>query len=101
MPIATNVVSLNPFHGEMYSIQHYVIKFVSDLRQFGGYLRVLPFPPPIKLTANIVENGIKYQINPFDSSQHICYFFQVLMDSLNDVHSTRKMVLNLLNGDVF
>jgi hypothetical protein len=28
--------------------QHYVIKFVSDLRQIGGFLR---FPPPIKLTA--------------------------------------------------
>jgi hypothetical protein len=26
MPITTKVVSLNPAHGEMYSIQHYVIK---------------------------------------------------------------------------
>jgi hypothetical protein len=25
---------------EVYSIQHYVIKFVSDLRQVGGFLRV-------------------------------------------------------------
>jgi len=25
------VVSSNPVHGEVYSIQHYVIKFVSDL----------------------------------------------------------------------
>ena len=30
-------------------VQHYVIKFVSDLRQVGGFLRVLRFPPPIKL----------------------------------------------------
>jgi len=28
-------------------------KFVSDLRQIGGFLRVLWFPPPIKLTATI------------------------------------------------
>ena len=35
----------------LYSIQHYVIKFVSDFRQVGGFLRVLRFPPPIKLTA--------------------------------------------------
>ena len=28
---ATNFVSLNPVHGEVYSIQHYVIKIVSDL----------------------------------------------------------------------
>ena len=44
-----NVVSA---HGEVYSIQHYdnVIKFVSDLRQVDGFLQVLQFPPPIKLT---------------------------------------------------
>jgi hypothetical protein len=39
--------------GEVYSIQHYVIKFVSDLRQVAGFLRVRLFPPPIKLTATI------------------------------------------------
>jgi len=33
---------------EIYSIKHYVIKLVSDLRQVGGFLRVLGFPPPIK-----------------------------------------------------
>ena len=37
MPINTKVVSLNPVHGEVYLIQHYVIKFVSDLRQVGGF----------------------------------------------------------------
>jgi hypothetical protein len=36
-------------HGEVYSIQHHVIKFVSDLWQVGGFLRILLFPPPIKL----------------------------------------------------
>jgi len=41
VPITTNVVSLNPAHGEVYSIQHYVIKFVSDLRQVGGFLWLL------------------------------------------------------------
>jgi hypothetical protein len=34
-------------------VQHYVIKFVSDLLQVGGFLRVLWFPPSIKLTATI------------------------------------------------
>jgi hypothetical protein len=53
VPITTKVVSSNPVHGEVYSIQHYVIKFVSDLRQIGGFLQVLRFPPPIKLTAMI------------------------------------------------
>ena len=52
-PIATEVVSSNPAHGEVYSIQHYVIKFVNDLRQVDGFLHVLRFSPPIKLTATI------------------------------------------------
>jgi len=34
-------------------MQHYVIKFVSDLGQVGGFLRVFQFPPPIKLIATI------------------------------------------------
>jgi hypothetical protein len=34
-------------------VHHYVIKFVSDLRQVGGFLRVIRFHPPIKLTATI------------------------------------------------
>ena len=53
VPITTKVVNLNPVYGEVYSIQHYVIKFVSDLQQIGGFLRILQFPPPIKLTAMI------------------------------------------------
>jgi hypothetical protein len=105
VPITTNVVSSNPAHGEVHSIQHYlikcvndttgrwrtpvsstnktdlhditeilikvalnttapanievysmhhsVIKFVSNLRQVGGFLRILRFLSPIKLTATI------------------------------------------------
>ena len=34
-------------------VQMYVIKFVNDLRQVGGFLRVLRFLLPIKLTATI------------------------------------------------
>jgi hypothetical protein len=43
------------------------MKFVSDLRQFGGFIRVLPFPPskylPPWYSWNIVESGVKYH-NP-------------------------------------
>jgi len=35
VPNTTNVVSSNPARGEVYSIQHYVIKFVTDLRQIS------------------------------------------------------------------
>ena len=31
VPVTTNVVGSNPVHGDVYSIQHYVMKFVSDL----------------------------------------------------------------------
>ena len=53
VPITPNVVSSNPDHGEVYSIQHYVIKFVSDLQKFGDFLRVLRFPVQIKLASTI------------------------------------------------
>jgi len=51
--ITTKVVSSNLVHGEVYLIQHYVIKFISYLWQVCGFLLVLLFPPPIKLTAMI------------------------------------------------
>jgi hypothetical protein len=53
VPITTKVVRSNPVHGEVYLIQHYVIQFVSNLQQAGGFLRVFLFPPPIKLTATL------------------------------------------------
>jgi hypothetical protein len=49
VPINSNVVT----HGKVYPIQHHVIKFVSDLLHVGGFLRVLQFPPTIKLTTKI------------------------------------------------
>ena len=51
--VTTDVVGSNAVRDELYSIQHYVIHFVSDLRKVGGFLRVLQFLPPIKLTATI------------------------------------------------
>ena len=54
-PVAmtTKFVSSNPAHGGVYSIQHYVLKFSSVLRQVGVFLRVFRFPTPIKLTTEI------------------------------------------------
>jgi len=37
VPITTKAVSLNHVHGEVYSIQHYVIKFVSDVQLVDGF----------------------------------------------------------------
>ena len=53
LPNTTQALSSSPVHEEVYSIQHYVIKFVGDLRQVGSFLWVLQLPPPIKLTATI------------------------------------------------
>ena len=51
----------NPTHGEVYSVQHYVIKLISDLQQVCDFFQ---FP----LYWNIVESGIKhYNPNPIIS----------------------------------
>jgi hypothetical protein len=39
LPITTKDASSNPVHGEVYSMQHYVIKFVSYLPQVDGLLQ--------------------------------------------------------------
>ena len=47
-------------------VQHYVIKFVSDLQQVDGFLRVLRFPPPVKTGRYditkilLVESAVKH-----------------------------------------
>jgi hypothetical protein len=52
VPITTKVVSSNPVHVEVYSIQQYMIKFVNDLRQ-------VRFPPSIKLTIYGIHNEVR------------------------------------------
>ena len=67
LPITTKVVSFNPTHVEVYTIQHYVIKFVCGLCQDCGFLWLQLFPPPIKLTAthtlNYISSLIQIQIS--------------------------------------
>ena len=67
------VTSQTPIHGEVYSIQH-VIKFVSDLRRVSHFLRVLRFPPPIKLTCrDIAEILLKVALNAITLTLHVCF----------------------------
>ena len=45
------------------------MKFASDLRQDGGFLRVLWFPPPIKLTTTITitpNKSCQWRNNEYD-----------------------------------
>jgi hypothetical protein len=93
VPITTKIVSLNPAHGEVYSIQLYVIMYVSDLWQVCGFLL---FPPPIKLTAtiykwNIVESSVKHHNpNPFIKKFDwiLCNSNTALSISYNYLHYT-------------
>jgi hypothetical protein len=71
--ITTTVVSSNLVDDEVYSIQHYVIKIVSDLQQVGCFLWVLRFPPPIKqitwtrfelTTVVVIGTDSTYTVNP-------------------------------------
>ena len=59
VPITSKVASWNLADGEVYSIQHYVIEFVSDLRQVFSFLQVIKFPDRHIFNWNIVESGIK------------------------------------------
>jgi hypothetical protein len=57
VPFITWGLGSNPAHGEVYSIQHYAIQFVNDLRQVGE------FPPCTNKTDwhDIAQiSGVKY-----------------------------------------
>ena len=63
--ITTEFVSLNPAHDEVYSIQLYVIRFVSDLQHVRCFFWVLRmrFPQPIKLTDDITKILLEVALN--------------------------------------
>jgi hypothetical protein len=53
-----------------------VIKSVCDMRQVCGFLQVLRFPQPIKLTNDITEILLKVALNTttLNVKQNTCYF---------------------------
>ena len=64
VPITTKVLTLNPTHGEVYLIQHYAIKFVSDLLQVSDFLRLLPVSSTNKTDCHgILEILLKVALN--------------------------------------
>ena len=85
VPITTKVMSFNPIHGEVYLIQHYVIKFVSKLRQVDVFfLSDTPVSPTNKTNSHdITEILLKMALNTinlnqtkiddFKSIQYRCY----------------------------
>ena len=70
MPITTNIVSSNLDQGEVYSIQHYVIKFVSDLWQVGGFLLSSPLSSTNKTDCHdITEILLQVALNTITLTQ--------------------------------
>jgi len=72
-------------------VQHYVIKFVSGFRQVGGFLRVISFLPPIKLSATL--NPIK-QINKsyMSSINFICLYQEQITMEVILTHFSNDMI---------
>ena len=58
--LVPSVMSSNPVYGEVYSIQQYVIQFVSNFRQVGGFLLVLRFSPPIQHNIFSISSNTLY-----------------------------------------
>jgi hypothetical protein len=48
------VLQTNHANDGLYSMQHSMMKLVSDLRQVVGFLLALWFPQPIQLTTTII-----------------------------------------------
>ena len=89
MPITTNVLSSNPAHGEVYSIQHYVIKFVSDLRQAGRFPPGTPASSTNKTDYHdITETLLKVALSTINITliyvTHKSFVERVLMDKMFD-----------------
>jgi gamma-glutamylcyclotransferase (GGCT)/AIG2-like uncharacterized protein YtfP len=76
VPITTKVVSSNHVHGEVYSIQHHVIKFVSDLRQVGCFLRVSSTNKTDR--HDITEILLKVALSTINQSNHSKIFSMTL-----------------------
>ena len=71
VPITTKVVSSNPAHGEVYSIQHDVIKFVSDFWQVCGFSPDIPVSSTNKAARNdITEILLKVTLNTITLTYH-------------------------------
>ena len=74
--ITINVVSSNPAHGYVYSIEIYVTKFICDFQQIYGLLRVLriyPLPPPPNKAdrhniAEILLHALTFTLIPIKST---------------------------------
>jgi len=82
VPITTNVVNSNPVHGEVYSIQHYVIKFVSD------FSPGTPFSSTNETDCyDITEILLKVALNTISLNlQHFKIFLLIIFEAPHSSH---------------
>ena len=87
MPITANVVSSKPVHGEVYSIQHYVIKFASDLRKVGGFHSNKT--DHHNYNWNIVASGVKHHNHYYTHySDNFIIFVSWIISRLQKIQSS-------------
>ena len=73
LPSTTKVLNSKPAHGMVYLIQHYVTKFVSDLRQVCGWLRY-SCSSSNKIDRNdITEIFLKVALNTINQTKPFMY----------------------------
>ena len=103
----TNIVSSNPPHGEMYSLHHYVIKFVDDLRQVSGFSVLSDFFQQNWLPRynwNIAECGVKPHSRIQSQFIRISMFDWVLLQEffiLVDKGSSGNILVITFNNQIF
>jgi len=88
--ITTNIISSNPVHGEVYSIQHYVIKFVSDLRQVSSTNKTGRH--------DTTEILLKMALNTIQPNQPSNNCLQVLKITFNWYIEVHEMCISILNS---
>ena len=105
-------MSLNPFiDGKVYLIQHYVIKFVGDLRQVGGFLWVLSFHPLSKTDLHdITEILLKVVLNTISQTKlinncskcPISFLLNYIVEgySINVIRTNRKNIYVFITNHV-
>ena len=93
--ITTEVESSNPGRGEEYLLQHYVITFVSDLRQVGCVLWVFRFPQTNQTDRHdiaeiLFESGVKHHnhrkirlVNTF--REMLLYHYVIFLPVVNKI----------------
>jgi hypothetical protein len=64
VPITSSIVSLNPAHVELFLMQHYVIKFVSDLRKVDGFITLF-ITNPVAARSGLIANMTSVSSHPY------------------------------------